>query len=268
MYFSILRKFLDVGVDMLPPLVGGNPQIGPADLAALTSRIHSAEALELVREHLGGALGNGPPNPNAAVRMSKLQAAQVYAASVMFGYFLRAVDARFQLERQFGTLGRTPEESVKALEALFNSAADADEQDPSRYMAPPGQSSQPPPPKASLRRYVESFDSEQLSNTARIVSAEAGALVERQTTGLFGSVEALQRQMIEAIGPGIDSAEAFMKATHAAIESGRVETLTLPYASQRRVVLEAVAFGSFLRDVEGRVMGHETALLTTRTPGM
>lgn len=266
MYFSILRKFLDVGVDMLPPLVGGNPQIGPADLAALTSRIHTTEALELVREHLGGALGNAPPNPGVLVRMSKLQAAQVYAASVMFGYFLRAVDARFQLERQFGTLGRSPEDSVKALEALFNSAAEADEKDPSRYMA--SQQSPQPPPKASLRRYVESFDSEQLANTARVVSAEAGALVERQTTGLFGSVDALQRQMIEAIGPGIDSAEAFMKATHAAIESGAVETLTLPYASQRRVVLEAVAFGSFLRDVEGRVMGHETALLTTRPRGL
>jgi hypothetical protein len=91
--------------------------------------VHSAEALELVREHLGSVLGGPggaeapdapPPFSNALVRMSKLQAAQVYAASVMFGYFLRRVDARFQLERTLGTLPRSAEESVRALEALFN----------------------------------------------------------------------------------------------------------------------------------------------------
>ncbi len=96
--------------------------------------MHSAEALELVREHLGSVLG-GPggaessdaPQPfsNALVRMSKLQAAQVYAASVMFGYFLRRVDARFQLERTLGTLPRSAEDSVRALEALFNRHARA-----------------------------------------------------------------------------------------------------------------------------------------------
>ena len=94
--------------------------------------MHSAEALELVREHLAGVLGADgtgpgrgdpaapPPYGNTLVRMSKLQAAQVYAASVMFGYFLRRVDARFQLERSLGTLPRSAEESVRALEALFN----------------------------------------------------------------------------------------------------------------------------------------------------
>ncbi len=94
--------------------------------------MHSAEALELVREHLAGVLGNGGGGPgegdsggaqpfsNTLVRMSKLQAAQVYAASLMFGYFLRRVDARFQLERTLGTLPRSQEDSIKALEALFN----------------------------------------------------------------------------------------------------------------------------------------------------
>ena len=43
-----------------------------------------------------------------SVRISKLQAAQVYAASVMFGYFLRKVDKRFQLEKAMGTLGDLP----------------------------------------------------------------------------------------------------------------------------------------------------------------
>ena len=110
-----------------PPIQdGADANLGSADLKALTDKVHSAEALELVREHLGSVLGGGgadgapAPFSNALVRMSKLQAAQVYAASVMFGYFLRRVDARFQLERSLGTLPSSPEDSVKALERLFN----------------------------------------------------------------------------------------------------------------------------------------------------
>ena len=286
MYFAVLRKFISLGVDLLPPLDGKVP-IGNADLSSLTKGVHSLEALELVREHLedvlGGGQRGGEPYSNAMIRMSKLQAAQVYAASLMFGYFLRRVDSRFQLERQMGSLPRSAEESVKALEDLFNSATAADPADP-----PPSpglyrkagdgaaQSTQPSQPKeastdlasrkASLRRYVESFDAETLSATARIVSVEGVALAERQTTALFGSVEALSMQMTEAIGTNVQSREDFMERMHEAIATGKVENITLPYITQRRLVLESVAFGSFLRDVEARV-GAENAVLLTPTPG-
>ena len=108
---------------------------------------------------------------------------------------------------------------------------------------------------------MESFDAETLAQTARIVSLEGVALVERQTTGLFGSIEALSKQMQAAIGEDVSSPAEFMARMKAAIASGAIDSLTLPYAQQRRVVLEAVAFGSFLRDVEGRV-GTEPKLLT------
>ena len=112
---------------------------------------------------------------------------------------------------------------------------------------------------------MESFDGETLSATARIVSLEGVALVERQTTGLFGSIEFLSKQMSEAIGEDISSAEEFMIRMRNAIASGAIESIALPYAQQRRVVLEAVAFGAFLRDVEGRV-GDERHLLTPVAP--
>ena len=100
------------------------------------------------------------------------------------------------------------------------------------------------------------------------MSLEGVALVERQTTGLFGSIEALQKQMADAIGQDVSSAEDFMMRMRRAIADGAVDSLTLPYAQQRRVVLEAVAFGSFLRDVEGRVGAEQQALLTpVRTGG-
>ena len=286
MYFSVLRKFMSLGVDLLPPLDGSN-EVGSADLVKLTKGVHSLEALEMVREHLESVLrGNGrspPPFSTQLVRMSKLQCAQVYAASLMFGYFLRRVDARFQLERQAGTLPRSQEETVRALEELFNSAAAEESEEggrPADAVAVTaggglGPLDLPPPPpsagslvsnrEASLRHYVKSFDAETLAATARIVSLEGVALVERQTTALFGSVDALSEQMQKAIGPDVSSREQFMERMNSALASGEIETVTLTYAAQRRVVLEAIAFGSFLRDVEGRVGSGEHGHMLTPT---
>lgn len=58
--------------------------------------------------------------PTATVKMSKLQMVQVYAASVMFGYFLRRVDKRFQLARTLDMLPESKEDSVQRLERLFS----------------------------------------------------------------------------------------------------------------------------------------------------
>lgn len=44
---------------------------------------------------------------------------QVYAASVMFGYFLRRVDKRFQLTKSLGMLPENREDTVARLERLF-----------------------------------------------------------------------------------------------------------------------------------------------------
>ena len=240
-------------------------------MLSLTERVHSAEALELVREHLakalGGAPGAAPPMSAVLVRMSKLQAAQMYAWSVMFGYFLRRVEARFRLERALGgsalQRAQSQEESVAALEALFN-AASAEEPDVAGAAA---SADAVVPSKLTLKQYVEQFDAEALGETARIVSAEGLALLDRQTSGLFGSVDALQRQMAAAVGQDARSEEELKQRIHAAIASGAVDSLTLPYMQQRRVVLEAVAFGSFLRDVEHRVSGEPALLTPVGLPG-
>jgi hypothetical protein len=52
--------------------------------------------------------------------MSKLQMAQVYAASVMFGYFLRRVDKRFQLAKSLGMLPEDKEDVVARLGRIFS----------------------------------------------------------------------------------------------------------------------------------------------------
>ena len=92
---------------------------------------------------------------------------QVYAASIMFGYFLRRVDTRFQLERSLGTLPISKDDAVERLEKLF-AMADADEGDLDSVPATATASStiDPDAPlpssnlpvkkeKSALRKYVE-----------------------------------------------------------------------------------------------------------------
>ena len=67
---------------------------------------------------------------------------QVYAASIMFGYFVRRVDRRFQLESSMGMLPEQQEDPVARLERLFSEAdqmelvADPDVASPSQRSSP------------------------------------------------------------------------------------------------------------------------------------
>ena len=295
MYAQILQKFMTIGVDMLPPLDDTTLIMRGVDLNQLTKGVHSVEALEMVKEHLLGMLGPEASTAysNTMVRMSKLQAAQMYAASIMFGYFLRRADKRFSLDRAMGTLPMNPMESAAALEALFNSASAMDSMDEADVPFAgasefPG-SSGPTFDVASnstdddaatataagagaagggsttLKQYIQSFDQQALSDTARIVSLEGVVLAERQTGALFGSVEDLAMEMKEALESGgveINSADELMSRVQEVVGAGKVKTLTVPVATQRRIVLEAVAFGSFLRDVESGVDARDGRLLT------
>lgn len=118
MYVCILEKFKELGVDMLP-------RVEPIDenietLKALTEGVHSREALQMVKEHVLSTLGPAAMTyANQMIKMSKLQAAQVYLASIMFGYFLRRVDSRFQLAKTLGMLPESKEDAVERLNRLF-----------------------------------------------------------------------------------------------------------------------------------------------------
>lgn len=56
-----------------------------------------------------------------------------------------------------------------------------------------------------------------------------------------------------------------MQRIQSAVAADQVETLTMTVGTQRRAVLEAVAYGTFLRDVETRV-DTEYHLLTPLPP--
>ena len=282
MYANILQKFRSLNVDMLPPLDEEMFDVRGVDLTRLTDGAHSAEALSMVKEHLMGMLGPeaSAAYGNALVRTSKLQAAQMYAASIMFGYFLRKADKRFSLDRAMGTLPLNPEESARSLEALFESASAMDSVDAADLGIEGDARGRPSASersddihmktnasdgKLTLKQYIQSFDAATLAETARVVSLEGVVLAERQTGALFGSVETLAREMQSALEEGgepITSPEELMRRVEDVVGGGKVATVTLPVATQRRVVLEAVAFGSFLRDAEAFVDARDGRLLT------
>ena len=114
----------------------------------------------------------------------------------MFGYFVRRVDKRFQLEQQLGLLDDQQSDAVARLERMFNAAGDV-EQDLDRPASPPTDSapstsgsdttSSSAQPKADsskgegaglgkgkkkdspLRKYIESFDQSTLADMTRQV---------------------------------------------------------------------------------------------------
>lgn len=247
MYICILDKFRQIGVNMLP-------QLGPIHedmdtLKALTEGVHTKEAIEMVKEHMLGALGPASmAYGDTVIKMSKLQSAQVYAASIMFGYFLRRVDSRYQLSKQVGVLPESREDAVSRLERLFASAEESqpDSDGPQQESSSSGE-------KGALRKYVESFDQEAMMATARLVTREGAALVERQTEALFGDAKKLQAEMQDAVGQDAASMEELMQRVQEAVASDKVESITMTVATQRRAVLEAVAYGCFLRDIESWV---------------
>ena len=301
MYMCVVQKFQALGIPLLPPLNQPYVDAPQGNLQLLTEGVHSKEAVELVREHLLGVMGplggdsSGIPL-TAMVRMSKLQAAQVYAASIMFGYFLRQVDSRFQLDKALGTLGtggseidqevtgsafadgadgnvdflsrESTDDAVARLEQLFANSAIDDDGNPIASSSSPSSSSSgrkggqgSEDAKMALRQYIQTFNQETLAATARLVSHEGASLVERQSTGLFGSVKELQEDMKDAVGQEHETLQDLVKKIEQAVNEGKVKSLTMSCGTQRRMVLEAVAYGAFLRDVETKV-NREYDLLT------
>lgn len=120
--------------------------------------------------------------------------------------------------------------------------------------------------KSALRQYVESFDQETMVEMAKMISVEGAALVERQITGLFGDLKLLQQELQETVGPDVMSVEDLLKRVQEAVVNDKISTLTMTVGTQRRSILEAVSFGTFLRDVETWLETEYSLLTALPTP--
>lgn len=198
--------------------------------------VHSPEAFEMIQSHLSLVLGDRLVGPlDTIVQISKIKLGKLYAASTMYGYFLRRVDLRFQLERTMNTLPKGFNEGQKRYEdpSPVNRLWDPDSlirisPDDGSFMDPSERQSY------RLRSYVMYLDAETLQRYATVRSKEAISLIEKQTQALFG------RPDIRIANDG-------------SIEMANDEVISITFSGLTMLVLEAVAFGSFLWDAESYV---------------
>ncbi|EEF28932.1 conserved hypothetical protein [Ricinus communis] len=224
LYALVVQKFMDANVSLVPSIAPASAE--PSDPVDMwprqdekLERLHSPEAYEMIQNHLALILGNRVGDSTTVAQISKLRVGQVYAASVMYGYFLKRVDQRFQLEKSMKIL-------PSAVDEGDNNVAWSGDVSAGGF----GHGI-----KASrLRSYVMSFDGETLQRYATIRSKEAVSIIEKHTEALFGRPEII-------ITP------------QGTVDSSKDELIKISFGGLKRLVLEAVTFGSFLWDVESYV---------------
>ncbi|KAK2421813.1 UV-B-induced protein, chloroplastic [Trifolium repens] len=234
---------MDADISLIPSITtrpSGQVDSWPSEDEKL-EKLHSPEAYEMIQSHLALLLGNRSGDSTSVAQISKLRVGQVYAASVMYGYFLKRVVQRFQLEK---TIKILPDENTIS-RTVENETRMAGIEVPSQVM------SHPEVPAwldsgirsgafghektvSRLRSYMMSFDVETLQRYATIRSKEAISIIENHTEALFGRPEIV-------ITPD------------GKVNSSKDEIIKISIGGLKRLVLEAVTFGSFLWDVESYV---------------
>lgn len=253
LYTLVVQKFMDANVPLVPSInfstTDSSIRIDAwADEDEKLKRVHSPEAYDMIQNHLALVLGNRLADSNSFAQISKLRVGQVYAASIMYGYFLKRIDQRFQLEQTMKVLpeGQSDSEtSEKAGREQVETGGNDSRESFQTAQTHPEVSSFPSGNigaggfgfgiKASrLRNYVMSFDGETLQRYATIRSKEAVSIIEKHTEALFGRPESV----------------ITLEGT---IDSSKDEQVKISFGGLRRLVSEAVTFGSFLWDVESYV---------------
>ncbi|CAN6486580.1 unnamed protein product [Victoria cruziana] len=246
-YALIVHRFMNADISLIPTILPSADPLGKVDIWPYQEQklmsIHSVEAYEMIESHLSLVLGGSQfPDPlDSVVQISKLKVGKLYAASIMYGYFLKRVDERFQLEQSMETLPKqVQEESMPSENVLPN---DEIWDVTSWFQASMGDevegyhgSSEPNVAKNAykLRSYVTHLDGDTLQRYATIRSKAAVSIIEKQTQALFGR-------------PDIKIAE------DGTLGTSNDELIGLTFAGLTNLVLEAVAFGSYLWQVESYV---------------
>ncbi|XP_043695660.1 UV-B-induced protein At3g17800, chloroplastic-like [Telopea speciosissima] len=253
LYALVVQKFMDANVSLIPTISSPSSSdrsdrvySWPSEVEKL-EQLHSPEAYAMIQNHLTLILGNRVADSKTVAQISKLRVGQVYTASVMYGYFLKRVDQRFQLEKTMKILpdGRNEERSDYGhamAEEMGPNGIDLSPDSPHAEKTHPevpygkfssggfGYGIKP----SRLRTYVMSFDAETLHRYATIRSKEAISIIEKHTESLFGRPE-------------------IVFPPQGTVDSTKDELIRLSFGGLKRLVLEALTFGSFLWDVESYV---------------
>lgn len=237
MYMLVLHKFSEIRVHLVPRLsrciYNGRLEIWPSKDWELES-IHNFEVLEMIREHLTAVIGwradSNVTDNWATTQIPRLQLCGVYAASILYGYFLKSISLRHHLELSVAEancdLGITCRNPLPQSELwscgikniAFGRISNTQSISVGQDSCSRGKK------REKLRRYIMGFDPETLQMRAKPKTKEVVNLVEKHSCALFGD---------EKTG---------------LIETNEVILTSL--SSLKRIVLEAVAFGSFLWETE------------------
>lgn len=245
MYCLIVEKFVDKEISMIPKLSATSDPTSRVDFwpnqELKLESVHSPEAFEMIQGHLSIVLGErfvGVGPLDSIVQISKIKLGKLYAASIMYGYFLKRVDQRFQLERSMNTLPKGFEEEQIKFEDPKPRFRLWDPDSLIRILPDDGDGGDPTSSDEGkayrLRSYVMYLDAETLQRYATIRSKEAISLIEKQTQALFG------RPDIKISKDG-------------SLDTSNDEVIGITLSGLTMLVLEAVAFGSFLWDAEGYI---------------
>ncbi|PPD83579.1 hypothetical protein GOBAR_DD19512 [Gossypium barbadense] len=216
----------------LSQILISHPHLVPAAVEQQLKQLQTEWDTEQKKEELSAS------GTDLVLYISKLRVGQVYAASVMYGYFLKRVDERFQLEKTMKILpnGSDSEGSSieKAVREDIRPAGDylavSSHLEVSSWSGGFGNRIKP----SWLRTYLMSFDGDTLQRFATIRSKEAVSIIEKQTEALFGRPE-------------------IVLTPQGTVDSSKDELIKISFAGLRKLVLEAITFGSFLWDGESFV---------------
>lgn len=241
LYCLVVQKFVENTITLIPKISTTSDPAGRVDFwpnqEQKLESVHSPEAFEMILSHLSLVLGERAVGPlDTIVQISKIKLGKLYAASIMYGYFLRRVDERYQLERSMNTLpeGFGEEEIITYEEPISEKQLWDPDSLIRIYPDEDGGGivdSRNEERPYKLKSYVMYLDAETLQRYATIRSKEAISLIERQTQALFGR-------------PDVTVAE------DGSLGASNDEAVSLTFSGLTMLVLEAVAFGSFLWDAE------------------
>lgn len=217
MYLLILYKFSELKVHLIPRLskciYNNRLEILPSKDWELES-IHSFEILEMIRQHLTSVIGwrsDFSVTDNwATTKIKRINLSQIYTSSILFGYFLKSATLRHRLEMSL----TDPIDDM-----IFNKFR-------RKNLVFGGIHNTTSTPlfdgkkkREKLSSYLMGFAADSLAKCAQPNSKEALNLILKHTFALFGDVES-------------------------------DEVISTSFATLKRFVLEAIAFGSFLWDTE------------------
>ncbi|KAH7315627.1 hypothetical protein KP509_21G058000 [Ceratopteris richardii] len=245
----VIQKFVESGVSMVPNLgsITSAKQPWQCKVKELED-VHPPEVKELAVQHMlmvvvaRGGLAQVQTDTHTLI--TELRLVQVYAASIVYGYALRRIFHRYQLEKSF----KASHLEVVEGKYMSNQGDEFDSELEEKIMmatigvlsgkvvAGPGSEPiiGPKIPPKQFESYIMSLDKDVLQRMVIFRCTQSLSVFKKQIQALFERSE-------------------LVTSSDGSITVGTKEALKIRFWDFQHLVLEALAFGSFLWDVESCV---------------